>query len=26
LRDMAKANDTFYERFNPKGQIAAAAE
>ncbi len=26
LRDMAETNDTFYSRFNPKGQMAAAAE
>lgn len=26
LRDMAETNDTFYNRFNPKGQVAAAAE
>jgi 3-hydroxyacyl-CoA dehydrogenase/enoyl-CoA hydratase/3-hydroxybutyryl-CoA epimerase len=26
LRDMAKTNDTFYSRFNPKAQVAAAAE
>jgi len=26
LRDMAAKGDTFYGRFNPKGQVAAAAE